>query len=474
MHRSVLRILKDACLMRRRVRIVVLGSAKSGKTVFLTALASHLKHHDDRSGCFNLNGWEASWRTDLKPEGEDYPPPFPYARYLNDMKKSLPEFPEKTTSEMSVLRMPLTFRKYTGGRCEKRRDVLLELMDLPGERVADLAMANKSYREWCEWMNRVFVEEKSSPSYCGYLEKANDAATADELFDAYKRHLVNEVENYTPWITPSIVKLTNGEAGKFKTVVWSRPLGVDSASQFVPIPNAAFRKDHRLNRFVKEFACGYEKYRRAVVVPIRDWLADADRLVYLVDVLGILKRGVAAYNAECTFGSDVIGMFRRAKTRVPVFGSIWDGLAGLFQTRISSAHLVATKADLVAGGLEGRSKMSGLAEQILGKAFRELDLGDLNVSACAAVETVRTLSDKTSEGVAKTVARQVRDSNEASEYSQPDIPERWPTTAAQWNEQMEKCWFADPLPLFEARCDAVPPQIGLDDLVRALLKGDIF
>lgn len=474
MHRSVLRILKDACQMRRRVRVVVLGSAKSGKTVFLTALASHLKHHDNKGGCFSLNGWEASWCTDLKAGSEDYPPPFPYARYLNDMKKPLPEFPEKTTSEMSVLRMPLTFRKYTGGKCVKDRDVLLELMDLPGERVADLAMANKSYREWCEWMNRVFVEEKSSPSYCGYLEKADDATTAEELFDAYKHHLVNEVENYSPWVTPSIVKLTNGEAGRFERVVWDRPLGVDPASQFVPLPNAAFKKDHRLNRFVKEFSRGYEKYRKALVAPIRDWLEEADRLVYLVDVLGILKKGVSAYNAECTFGSDVVGMFRRSKTRVPVFGSIWDVLAGLFRTRINSAHLVATKADLVAGGRDGRSKMSALAEQILGKAFRELDLGDLNVSACAAVTTVRTLPDKTPEGVSKTVARQKRDSKEAEEYSQPDIPERWPTTASQWQEQMEKCWFADPLPLFEERCDAVPPQIGLDDLVRALLKGDVF
>lgn len=466
--RTLIRVVEDLCKMRRRIRVVVLGSAKSGKTVFLTSLASHLKHHKKNDGQFDLKGWEATWLTDFPQTDSKGLPPFPYASYLDEMRKPLPEFPEKTTVEMSVLSIPLTFKKDEGKK-RLRRDVLLELMDLPGERVADLAMANKGYREWCEWMNRVFLREKSSDSYRAYLEKANGAASDVEIFDAYKEHLVRELYSYSPWITPSIVKVANGKAGVFKEMVRERPLGVDEASQFAPLPDGAFTKGHPLNRFVKEFSRGYEKYRKTVVAPIRDWLAEADQLVYLVDVLGILTRGVSAYNSEWAFGSDVIGMFRRPETRIPVLGWVWDSLCGLFRTRINAAYLVATKADL-AFGMEGRSAMCKLAEDMLGKAFRGLGVRRSKVCACAAVNTVRTAPD----GNGKAFARLDKGSKDESEYLQPVIPTHWARNAAEWAAYQEDCSFRSTFPLFEDRCDAVPPQTGLSDLVCSMLEGTVL
>lgn len=457
MKRTVKRWLGDVMKGRQRVRVVALGSAGCGKTVFLTSLASHLRCHEPE--VFRLNGWEATWETELLPdEASERLPAFPYAKYRKEFEKPIPEFPEKTTEEMSVLRLPLVLKKDS-----RERAVLLELLDLPGERVADLVMANKDYRAWCEWMSDVFVKDKFSESYRTYIEKSMTANCSEDLFAAYKEHLLCEYERLSPWITPSVVKLTNGSAMGFRKEIDDRHLGVDAAHQFVPLPVEAFQAGHGLNRFVRKFDAAYRRYRKRVVTPIARWLAEADQLVYLVDVLGILNKGIAAYDAEAAFGSDVIGMFKAHKTRV-FLGWIVDRLSGLFRTRLKGAHLVATKADIAFGKIGGEN-MCNLARQILGKSMRDLglDLPENYVCACAAVNTVRESSTD------RAVARQNKDSNDETTYSQLVVPEKWPDGTG-WGSGNYP--FEDTYPRFDPRRNAAPPQIGLDDLVFSILKAN--
>ena len=132
---------EDIIKRRKRMRIVVLGSKNSGKTVFLTAVASNLLNH--RKEHFRLNEWEANFEEGMLHGLDKKIPDFPYLQYREGFAKDNPEWPEKTTHEMRVLRLPLAFRKEG---C-KQRDLLIELLDLPGERIADLTMAGKSYRE---------------------------------------------------------------------------------------------------------------------------------------------------------------------------------------------------------------------------------------------------------------------------------------------------------------------------------------
>ena len=438
---------------RQRIRVVVLGSANCGKTVFLTALARHLRHHNPE--VFSMNRWEASWEKDLLPSSSsDGLPQFPYAQYSKGFEKDVPEFPEKTV-EMSVLQLPLILKKGT-----KERAVLLEFMDLPGERVADLVMAHKDYREWCEWIQETFVNDRASESFRDYLRKIACADSQSDIFAAYRQHLLNEYERYSPWITPSIVKLNNGIATGLRGNLDNRILGVDINSQFAPLPVEAFESGNALNKYVKAFAAGYDKYRKRIVQPMADWLSEADWLLYLVDVLGILKKGVAAYNAESAFGADVIGMFKKHKTRI-FLGGLIDCLYGLFKTEIKGALLVATKADMACGET-GRENMCNLAEQMLGKAIRDIGLNarDIGVRACASVKTV---SDSA-------CARQSIASNEETAYSQLVVPECWPNSAT-W--EPGRFWFEDTFPRFDERRDAAPPQLGLDKIVFSILEDSI-
>lgn len=467
-NRTVSRTLEDFVKRQRRVRVVVLGSKNSGKTIFLTSLACHLQHHSmSNTGIheFDIGGWEASLNEDYRPpkrqEGE--PQSFPYDEYRNGFAKPQPEWPKKTSEEMSILRLPLVFRK----QGHQERTVLIELMDLPGERVADLPMAHRNYREWCEWMNRKFAGEYNSvEAYRSYLEKIKTVSKPEELYAAYKEFLVVEYKKFSPWVTPSIVKLTKTSSTGFLEEIDNRPLGVDSDSQFVPLPQEAFAAGHALNSHIKTFEESYRKYRHEIVDPIADWLAEADQLVYLVDVLGILKAGVAAYNAEQTFGSAVIKMFEHRRTRAPL-GGIVDYLSGLVRTKIKDAYLVATKAD-IARGEKGREAMCNLAEQLLGKPMRclGLDGSGRNVRACAAVNTIRPPSGDKGD----VTARQQANSAEESAYNQLDVPEQWPDSL-KWQAEIDaaRYWFEDTFPLFDAKGNSVPGHIGLDDLAKSFL-----
>lgn len=464
--RTIKRCTEDILNGRRRIRIVVLGSKSSGKTVFLTALASNFLNHRRGNG-FDLNQWEAYVEEGSAHGAKDEIADFPYSRYREGFAKKNPEWPEKTTTSMSVLRLPLVFRKED----QKDRSLLIELLDIPGERIADLTMAKKSYREWCEWMFDKFGSQYSANApYIEYLEKADQCSTKDDLFKLYKAYLLNEYRKFSPWIVPSIVKLTkDGKATEFMQELNFRPLGLSPQEQFVPVPVGWFDSSHEKCGWTMDFAAAFDKYKAAIVDPISDWLKEADRLVYLVDILNILKCGPAVYNQERKFGDAVLGLFSQHKSYSPG-GVIWDCLSGMVKTKIRKAYLVVTKKDLAI--YETSDNLRKLADALLGKELRGLmkGIGDGNIRTCAAVDTVRVRDDA---GQEKTYAKTSYDMPE-EEYEQVQVPGDWPN-GADWEKAIKEgiYWFEDTCPLFDERENASPPQCGLDSLMYDLLSSEL-
>ena len=466
--RTIKRGAEDTFRRRRRLRIVVLGSKNSGKTVFLTALASNLLNHRNGNG-FNLNQWEAFVEEGFAHSAHNEEiPNFPYSRYREGFAKENPEWPEKTTCAMSILRLPLVFRKEG---C-KERPLLIEVLDIPGERIADLTMTKRSYREWCRWMFEKFGSQYSANGpYLEYLEKAKNCSTKDDLFNAYKSYLLTEYKKYSPWVVPSVVKLTKeGKATEFEQELHIRALGLTAEDQFVPVPDEWFDSSNEWQSWTKDFTSAYDKYKKAIVDPICDWLRDADRLVYLVDVLNILKSGSAVYNQERKFGEAVLGLFSHHKSYT-LGGAIWDYLSSMVKTRIKNAYLVVTKKDLAAS--ETSENLRKLADALLGKELRGLmkGIGDKNIRTCAAVDTVCSRRNESGQEVA--YAKTSQDKPE-TEYEQVYVPEDWPS-GTDWKKAIEdgKFWFEDTYPQFDERENASPAQSGLDDLVMALLSSEL-
>lgn len=461
-NRTIPRAIEDIAKGRRRIRMVVLGSKGSGKTVFLTALASNLINHrlpkDGDPDGFDLKGWEARFHE--APAGELIAD-FPYNRYRAGFAKSLPEWPEKTTTEMSVLRLPLDFMK----RGRRNKSVLIELLDLPGERIADLSMVGKSFIEWCRWFEDRFAGSYSADKTAAeYLDAAKECRTTEELFSVYKTYLKVEHERYSPWVVPSIVKLTKeGKGTKFLDELPGRPLGLDENSQFVPLPISFFDKNSTHKEWVKEFSDAYDKYKKEIVSPIALWLREADQLVYLLDVLNILRCGVAAYNHEMKFAEAVFDVFSRRKSRR---WRVLGYFASMLATRIKNAFVVVPKRDLA----DSSENLISLADGMLGKELRWL-LGkeqEFNIRTCAAVDTIR----RTTEGDREVLyARVAKDRAGDEEYVQVQVPKKWPKDNA-WEKAVKDCvyGFHDTFPQFDKREDASPSQWGLDDLAFALLK----
>lgn len=465
--RTIKRGAEDIFRRRRRIRIVVLGSKNSGKTVFLTALASNLLNHR-RENDFDLNQWEAYFEESHAHSTNGKMADFPYSQYRAGFAKTIPEWPEKSC-DMSVLRLPLLLRK--DGR--KEEHLLIEMLDLPGERTADLTMAKRSYREWCRWMFEKFGSQYSANgSYLEYLKMAKQCNTKEELFNLYKAYLLTEYKKLAPWVVPSVVKLTkDGKATEFEKELTIRALGLTSEDQFVPVPIEWFDSPHEKRAWTKDFNLAYKKYKKAIVDPMTDWLSEADQLVYLVDILNILKSGPAFYNQEKKFGEAVLGLFSHHKPHV-IGGAMWDYLLSMVKTRIKNAYLVVTKRDLAIE--ETSENLRRLADKFLGKELRRLmeGLGEINIKLCAAVDTVSTRRDES--GKEMICARMSKGKPETAKYKQVNVPEDWPN-GKDWEKAIEdgKFWFEDTYPLFDEREDASPPQRGLDELMQVLLKSEL-
>ena len=138
--KSIYSLVTQGLTGREHIRVAVIGTKGSGKTVFLTALTNHLRNHDKKR--LDLKGWSV---TNLECDGGNTGgmPSFQYAKAREQLSRG--EWPDNTRS-LSVVRLKLRLEK-TVGKKTKRRTVILELLDLPGEWVADLSMVGRSFRE---------------------------------------------------------------------------------------------------------------------------------------------------------------------------------------------------------------------------------------------------------------------------------------------------------------------------------------
>lgn len=473
-NRTIPRACEDIFNACRRVRVVVLGSRGSGKTVFLTALASNLINHRMDNG-FRLKGWEANLENGYLKTRRDDLPEFPYWEYRKEFARG--NWPRKTGTKigneekcndpMSVLRLPIDFRKQ-----DKSKFVLLEFLDLPGERIADLTMVKRTYQAWCEWMRNQFVgQSEDEGDYASYLENARSCKTKPDLFAAYKEYLLKSYKKLSNWVTPSVVKLTrDGRSTNFLDEIQNRPLGLDENSQFVPIPSEWFDESSDRKAWVKEFTKAYNSYKEVLVAPISNWLKDVDQLVYLVDVVNILASGPEAHSVEQKFGADVLSLFAEKKSHM-LGGSIKDYLAKLFMHRLSNVFLVATKSDVAQS--DDRDNLRKLAKALLGKELRSVkkDITDCNFMSCASVETVKLTKDKKGHEFLKARVRTDSGQIETISYPLVRIPKEWPSID-EWEEALKEGKYAhyDTFPFFDKRSNVAPPHKGLDSLLTEVLS----
>ncbi len=134
-------------LVAPTVRLGVTGLARSGKTVFITALVHNLIA-SARLPFFNAAAEGRLVRAYLEPQPDDVVPRFDYETHLTDLTASPPRWPD-STRRISQLRLTLEYssRKFWKRQLGRER-LHIDIVDYPGEWLLDLPLLRIDYREW--------------------------------------------------------------------------------------------------------------------------------------------------------------------------------------------------------------------------------------------------------------------------------------------------------------------------------------
>mgnify|MGYP002624809810 CR=1 FL=1 len=457
----------------RTIRVAVMGSKASGKTVFLTSLANHLQDH--RPTDFPLGGRIITWdKYAIVGESLHGIPLFRYDEARGLM--SCGEWPEKTTSS-SILALRLLIEDKDGNQ----ENVQLEVVDVPGERIADFAMKRRSYKDWSLWMQR----ESATAAYGAYVKTVKNVGPNNEeaIINAYRDFMTHEYEDCAPCITPSVVKLgVDGtkrggrDPAAFRAAIASVPIGFTDEKgevwEFVPLPELCFAKNSPWHAVVKKFARGYDRYVKQVVRPIVDWMEGAEKLFYLVDVLSLLQLGASACDSERQYGEAAISAF--CPRRGNIFSRMGKWAAGfLWKPHINTVYVVATKADCV-WSQENRDNLVLLADALFGRAIRCLDkkLVKSDMLPCAAVCSTKERLDGQ-----PGLQGKIYDPDNPKEplavrkWKPSNVPSALPRSSEEWEEMIAngKFNYQFAFPWFDTAQICPPRQLNLDVIAEAML-----
>lgn len=321
-----------ADLLTPSLRLGVTGLARSGKTVFITALIRNLTQ-GGRLPFFAPYAEGRLLSADLEPQPDDNVPRFDYEAHVSALAQDPPRWPE-STRRVSEVRVALSFvPEHPIRRALGIRRLNLDIVDYPGEWLLDLAMLGESYAEWSrDALERARSAPKGKAATDWLAFAGGLAATAPEdertalegarLFTAYLR--ATREQSAVATLGPGRFLMPGDLEGS--PLLTFFPLDV-TASTSPPRGSLAAMMARR-----------YESYLTHVVRPFfREHFSRLDRQIVLVDVLGALNGGGdATLELERALAS-VLRAFRPGATS-------W--LASLFGARrIDRLLFAATKAD---------------------------------------------------------------------------------------------------------------------------------
>lgn len=274
--------------MTPTVRLGVTGLARSGKTVFITALVRNLVE-GGRLPFFGPVAEGRVLRAYLTPQPDDDVPRFPYEEHLAVLGREPPEWPE-STSRVSQLRVTVEYLSRSMPKRSFGIDRLhIDIVDYPGEWLLDLGLIDLDYRGWAAgafalaqdtrhraiaapWLSHVASLDADGPAD----EQA--ALQGSRLFATYLRAARGAgLEGVGP--------------GRFLM-----PGDLDGSPLLtflpVPVPDGASIRRGSLAAMLER---RYESYKAHVVMPFfRDYFSRIDRQIVLVDALSALNGGNAA------------------------------------------------------------------------------------------------------------------------------------------------------------------------------------
>lgn len=344
------------------IRLGVTGLARSGKTVFITALVANLM---DRGRMPQLlAAREGAIRAAfLEPQPDDTVPRFDYEAHRAALLGPEPHWPE-STRRISELRLSLKVQP-SGmlGALSGPRVVHLDIVDYPGEWLLDLVLLDKSYADWsAEVLGRLPARAEAA-GYLAALAAADPSAALDEpAAQALARA-------FTAYLQAArVAGFSDCTPGRF---LLPGELEGSPALTFAPLPRPGTPARGSLWR---EFDRRFEAYKRSVVKPFfREHFARIDRQVVLMDVLGAIHAGPAAMEDMRRAMGEILAAFRPGR-------NAWlTRLLG--GRRVERILFAATKADHLHHSQHAR--LAAIAEAMLREARDRADFAGAKTAAMA-------------------------------------------------------------------------------------------
>ena len=385
-----------------RIRIAVVGAQESGKTMFLVSLINHLLEAD--FGGFDFGDpekWGVSSGAEiLSPHTPKGMKLFDNARYREIFDALFGKRDGKPFDKGSV--PPSTLETYLLqimvplGRIDakkgvvKSKKVLLEVLDVPGERVADFAMFHRSYEGWCRELTRAsrMVAGGTSP-FDRYMATVSRASNVNEIKDAFFEFVRDRHVHNSTLIYPSSILLTlsgektvkQADASDLKRE--SIPFFKDDGF-FAPLPEAFFY-DKTKKGIVKAFSKAYKQYCiDSGLNEVCGWLETANKVYYLLDVFSILMSGKEREDDMRSHIRETLKVFGRREGNI--ISRAYNGVVDiLMRSRVSEIYLVGTQIDRASKSQ--RDNIKKLLNNEFGSILTmpELEGKFCDIKTCAAI-----------------------------------------------------------------------------------------
>jgi predicted YcjX-like family ATPase len=363
-------------LVTPSVKLGVTGLARSGKTVFITALVHNLIA-GARMPFFDAAAQGRLVRAYLEPQPDEIVPRFEFEKHLAALTAKPPRWPE-STRRISQLRLTLEYVTTRFWKRQLGRERLhIDIVDYPGEWLLDLPLLRLDYRQWSrvalEQAEKPFRKQAAKPwlASLAVIEPADPAneAVAERLSDLFKTYLreARSDQQAISTLPPGRFLMPGDLAGS--PALTFAPLD-DRGVETFPRGSLWAMMDRR-----------YEAYKSHVVRPFfRDHFARLDRQIVLIDLLTALNGGGPAVADLERAMTEILECFRTGSN------SLWSSL---FAPRIDRIVLAATKADHLHH--QSHDRLEAILAKLAGRAMARANYAgaEVRVLAMAAIRATR-------------------------------------------------------------------------------------
>jgi hypothetical protein len=321
-----------ASLLLPTIRLGVTGLARSGKSVFITALVHNLIH-GGRLPLFKPMAAGRIRRAYLSPQPDDTVPRFDYESSLDALAGPRRDWPESTRS-ISELRLIVEYEP--AGllhRIAGRDRLAIDIVDYPGEWLLDLPLMAQSFGEWSRAaidLSREPPRDRLAADWHRALAAIDPLAPVDEAVAMDAARLFTD---YLKACREDSASLSTVPPGRFVT---PGDLESSPALTFAPLEPPADGHATRGTLWAM-MERRFEAYKRHIVRPFfRQHFARLDRQIVLVDTLAAMNAGPAAIADLERALSGILSAFRAGRSSL---------LQTIFRPKIDKVLFAATKAD---------------------------------------------------------------------------------------------------------------------------------